>query len=52
MYRITFKGLNDEGEYYEGEWTFPTRWEADQKYCSLADSCEYDDKLTFEEIRT
>lgn len=51
MYRVTFKGHDDEGKYVECEWTFPTRWEADRKYCILSDSADWDDKVTFEEIR-
>jgi hypothetical protein len=50
MYRVTFKGHDDEGNYIEDEWTFPTRGEADQKYCALAECSEWGDKLRFEEI--
>lgn len=50
MYRVTFKGHDDEGNYIEGEWTFLTRGEADKKYCALAECSEWGDKLRFEEI--
>ena len=50
MYRVTFKGHDDEGNSIEGEWTFPTRGEADQKYCALAECSEWGDKIGFEEI--
>lgn len=52
MYRVTFKGFDDEQNYVEHEWTFTTRGEADTQYCNLYEYAEFGDKVGFEEIRS